>query len=139
MVNYWLWVSKVEEDDYEPWDVGIESIGEGCHEDTEAGDMALMYRSTPQKCIRYLAEVTKDAVYDINKVPDEFYNCRFKVVHVFNNPLHISDMRKIESLKEWYPLKVSMVKMFFPIEDHYWEILKEILIEKNPDSRNKFE
>ena len=67
------------------------------------------------------------------------FRCRFRILYTFEKPLKIKEMRNSPKLNEWYPLKVSFIRMVFNIEDKYWEILGELLIKDNPDVKDKFE
>jgi len=73
-----------------------------------------------------------------DKGPQEGYSCKYKVRGSFKHPLKISKMRSNESLKEWYPLKVSFNRTKFKIQEKYWNILRDILIPKNPESKDFF-
>ena len=139
MVNYWLWVEKEGgiENEMEPDD---EFEWEGCHYDTEEEDLILIYRTRPYKRIQYLIKASSDSkLYPKNAV-DEIYNCNCEVLYNFkDNSLQLKEMQDNNLLEDWYPLKVNFVKMKFPIEEKFWNILKDLLIEKNPNSENLFE
>lgn len=138
MVNYWLWVEKEGGID-EEMIPGETWHWFGCDYDTEEGDLILIYRTLPYKHIQYLVRATSDSQLESKYLPDEIYKCDFEVLYDFGeNSLKIDVMRNNNKLSDWYPLKVSFVKMKFPIEEDYWEILKEILLEKNPDSQNEW-
>lgn len=125
LVNYWLWVEKeggIDEDMIpgELWN------WEGCDYETEEGDLILIYRTRPFKHIRYLVKAITDS--KLNPNPDEIYNCDFEVLQDFGDKsLTLKAMQNNPDLSEWYPLKVKFVKMKFPIESEYWEILKGLL------------
>ncbi|MDO9044795.1 MAG: hypothetical protein Q7U35_05745 [Methanobacteriaceae archaeon] len=138
MVNYWLWVEKEGGIDGtmfpdEKW------IWDGCDYDTEEDDLILIYRTNPNKFIQYLVKATSDSYLRTNNIVDEIYSCNCEVLYNFNeNSLTLKEMQGIKNLKEWYPLKVNFVKMKFPIDEEYWNILKEILAEKNHDATTLF-
>ncbi|WJI08805.1 EVE domain-containing protein [Methanobacterium sp. CWC-01] len=139
--QYWLWVNSsamdigddVKEKDEMTWD--------GCDPRTLKGDRVLIYRTSPHKHIKYLAEVLDDALEDEiwTQNGDKMgYYCRFRILKSFEEPLEISQMRDYESLEDWYPLKVSFIRMVFKIEEKYWEVLRDILITKNSDAKEAF-
>jgi predicted RNA-binding protein with PUA-like domain len=129
MVNYWLWVSK--DDSIDETIDGSSQKWNGCDEDTEVGDYALIYRVSPYKHIKYLVEVTKNSFLNTSKLPNEEYYCEFKVLSKFENELELKDMKKEEELSEWYPLKNKFHKKMFPVTEDYWKILKGMIKSKN--------
>lgn len=139
--NYWLWVNSGEMDIGDEMKKGEEDVWNGCHGDSEKGDKVLIYRISPHKHIKYLAEIMEDAKK--GSIPTdngmkEGYSCKFVIIESFDNPLEISEMRNYESLKDWYPLKVRFVRMVFEIQEKYWNTLRDILITKNPESKDSF-
>lgn len=139
--NYWLWVNSGQMDIGDDEIKGSEGYWDGCHKDSEKGDKVLIYRTKPYKHIKYLAEITEDAKkssINTNKGIKEGHSCSFVILESFENPLEISDMRNYESLKEWLPLKVSFVRMVFEIQEKYWNTLRDIIITKNPNSKDYF-
>jgi predicted RNA-binding protein with PUA-like domain len=129
MVNYWLWVSK--DDSIDDTIDGSSQKWNGCDEDTEVGDYALIYRVSPYKHIKYLVEGTKNSFLNTSKLPNEEYYCEFKVLSKFENELELKDMKKEEELSEWYPLKNKFHKKMFPVTEDYWKILKGMIKSKN--------
>ena len=129
MVNYWLWVSK--DDSIDDTIDGSSQKWNGCDEDTEVGDYALIYRVSPYKHIKYLVEVTKNSFLNTSKLPNEEYYCEFKVLSKFENELELKDMKKEEELSEWYPIKNKFHKNMFPVTVDYWKILKGMIKSKN--------
>ena len=132
VMNFWLWVAKeggmdgpVDLNSYWRWD--------GCHPDTEPGDYALIYRKFPHSHIKYLVEITKDAILNIDVLPEEIYYCGFKILFNFKKELIIEKMREEEELNDWYPLKISFQKKMFPVNEEYWNYLIGILMKDNPD------
>jgi len=139
--NYWLWVARAGglEDDLER---GYEMTWEGCDPRTSKGDKALIYLTSPRKHVRYLVEILEDCQEDdiLTKKGEVMgYICRFRILYTFEEPLKISQMRNYESLEDWYPLKVSFIRMVFKIEEKYWNTLRDILITKNSESKGSFE
>ena len=130
MVNYWLWVSKDDNID-DTQEASSSQRWNGCDEETEVGDYALIYRISPFKNIKYLVEVTKHSFLNTNKLPDEEYYCEFKVLSNFENELELKEMKEEESLSEWYPLKNKFHKKMFPVTEDYWKILKGMIQSKN--------
>ena len=140
--TYWLWVARdggIKDD----LDAGVEMSWEGCDPDTSKGDKALIYLTSPLKHVRYLVEILEDPIQDdaiMTKKGEKMgFRCRFRILYTFEKPLKIKEMRNSPKLSEWYPLKVSFIRMVFNIEDKYWEILGELLIKDNPDVRDKIE
>jgi hypothetical protein len=139
--NYWLWVNVASMDIGDEMERGDEEYWSGCHKNTTEGDQVLIYRTSPHKHIKYLAEVVegaKEDIIDTKKGEEKGYNCKFVVLESFENPLEIGEMRNYDSLSDWYPLKVSFIKMKFEIKQKYWNTLKDVLITKNPDTKNSF-
>lgn len=139
--NYWLWVNLAELDIGDNLKRGDEGFWSGCHKNTTEGDQVLIYRTSPNKHIKYLAEVIEDAKE--GNIPtkngeDEGYSCKYVILESFCDELKIKEMRNYDSLSDWYPLKVSFIRMKFEIKQKYWNTLKDILITKNPDTKNSF-
>ena len=136
-----MWVNFAPLDIGADMNSGDEDLWTGCHKNTTEGDKVLIYRTRPNKHIKYLVEVlenAKEALIPTKNRKEEGYSCNYVILESFENPLEISEMRNYESLSEWYPLKVSFIKMVFEIKEKYWKTLKDILITKNPDSKNSF-
>jgi len=139
--SYWLWVNTGEMDIGDDMVRGDENCWNGCDENSLKGHKVLIYRTSPNKHIKYLAEIIENAEKD--QIPTKNgeksgYRCKYVILESFDTPLEISEMRNYYSLKDWYPLKVSFVKMVFKIEDKYWNTLRDILITKNPSSKDSF-
>lgn len=140
--NYWLWVAMEGgiEDDLE---YGVEMSWEGCDPDTSKGDKVLIYLTSPLKHVRYLVEILEDPIQDdaiMTKKGEKMgFRCRFRILYTFEKPLKIKEMRNSPKLSEWYPLKVSFIRMVFHIEDKDWKTLRTLLIHNNPDVKDKFE
>lgn len=141
MVNYWLWVNSGEMDIGDDISESEEDVWNGCDRRTSKGDKVLIYRTSPYKHIKYLAEVLENAEEEEiwtqrgNKIG---FSCKFRILKSFENPLEIRQMKNSNSLKDWYPLKMSFIRMVFKIETEYWDVLKEIIITKNPESKDTF-
>ena len=140
--NYWLWVAMdggIEND----LETGVEMSWEGCDPDTVKGDKALIYLTSPLKHVRYLVEILEDPIQDdaiMTKKGEKMgFRCRFRILYTFENPLKIKEMRNSYDLNEWYPLKVSFIRMVFNIEDKDWKTLRTLLTKDNPDVKDKFE
>lgn len=137
-MNFWLWVAKeggidglIDINSYCRWD--------GCDSDTEPGDYALIYKISPHSHIKYLVKIIKDSVLNINLLPEEIYYCEFKILYDFKKELTLDDMKAEQELYDWYPIKRNFQKKVFPIKEKHWKTIKDILISKNPDSKNSFE
>lgn len=134
--NYWLWVNSGEMDIGDEMVIGDEYTWKGCDKHSSKGDEVFIYRTSPYKHIKYHAEILEDAKKDViptDKGEKEGYSCKFLIIESFENPLEISEMRNYENLKDWYPLKISFIKMVFRIEEKHWNILDVILKTKNPN------
>lgn len=139
--NYWLWVNVASMDMGDEMKRGDEGYWEGCHQNTSEGDQVLIYRTNPNKHIKYLAEVIEDAQPDIittKNGEEEGFLCKYVILESFKSPLKIDEMKNFDSLSDWYPLKVSFIKMVFDVKEKYWNTLKDILITKNPEAKNSF-
>ena len=139
--QYWLWINSGESDIGDDMREKDQGIWDGCDPRTLKGDKVLIYRTSPHKHIKYLAEVLEDAEEDeiwTQKGDKMGYYCRFRILKSFESPLEIKEMRNYESLENWYPLKVSFIRMVFKIEEKFWNILQDILITKNPKSKDLF-
>lgn len=97
MVNYWIWVAKKDGIDR---DILPDEIWtwNGCDIETSVGDKALIYKTKPDKHVKYLVEVTKDSWLNMDELPDEIFSCEFKMLYDFENPLSIDKMREESTL-----------------------------------------
>jgi len=142
MVNYWLWVNSGLMDIGEEMNKNEEYVWEGCDQRTSKGDLVLIYRTNPYKHIKYFAEVLKDPEEEeiwTQKGKKIGHTCSFIIKQSFENPLAIKQMRDSEELKDWYPLKMSFIRMVFKIDYQYWIILRDLLIDNNPNHKSVFE
>ncbi|WJI08806.1 hypothetical protein FGU46_01210 [Methanobacterium sp. CWC-01] len=138
-MNFWLWVEKEGGIDGEMIP-GEEWCWEGCDYETEEGDLILVYRTRPYKKIQYLVKATSESRLEIRHLPDEIYKCNLVVLHDFGeNSLSLDDMKQKDELKDWYPLKVSFVKMKFLVEEEYWRILQKFLTKNSAETSALFE
>jgi hypothetical protein len=138
--NYWLGVA-MKDGISEDFKSGDEFDWDGCDPRAKRGDKGFIYITNPSKYVKYLIEVAEDAKEDeiLTKHGEKMgFRCRYRVLYNFENPLTITEMRNFESLKEWYPLKVRFIRMIFKIEEKHWLILRDILITKNPNSKDYF-
>lgn len=121
---------------------GDEGIWEGCDVLAKKGDKILIYRTSPNMHIKYLAETTEDAKegiidnYKGEKIKDHL--CGFKVLYNFEDPLTFKEIKDYPSLVEWYPLKSNLNRQAFNIEEKDWNTLRDILITKNRNSKDYF-
>lgn len=96
MVNYWLWVNSGEMNIGDDISESEEDVWNGCDRKTSKGDKVLIYRTSPYKHIKYLAEVLEDAEEEEiwtqqgNKLG---FTCKFRILKAFKNPLKINQMR----------------------------------------------
>lgn len=128
----WLWVAKDGGMDG-PVDLDSEWTWDGCHQDTEPGEYALIYRISPHSHIKYLVEITKDSYLNVGLLPEEIYSCGFKVLFDFQDELQIDEIRANKELTNWRPLQISFQGKVFSINEEYWNILISSLEDKNPD------
>lgn len=142
--SYWLWVVRPEyyfdetgreRKDLEPSD----SPEEGwwtCHQDTHKGDLALLYRTTPMKDIRYLIQAESDAYSirneELSKEKGWDYGCGYRILYKFSQPITITMMKGDNILKNWSPLKQNFRRRVFAITPTDWKNMTRMIVAQNP-------
>jgi len=143
--QWWLWVTKPEfyldEDGKEDpsLDPALCEDSDGwwtCHRDTQAGDLAFLWRTRPMSDIGYLIHARSDA-YSI--VDDEFasergwdYGCDYEVLHKFRKPVTLLDLRKAVNFEDWHPLRMQFQRRVFPVTPEYLQRLNDLILTKDP-------
>lgn len=149
--QYWIWVTRPEhflEDDgtereiLEPGSFDDPGSWWTCHRDTNAGDLALIYRAGIEngvvyRDIKYLIMARSDA-YPLNSIETAGnknwnYGCDYIPLYKFDNPLRIKEIRDDSHLDEWNALRAEFRRQSFKTEESVWKHLNNKLSEKNPE------
>jgi hypothetical protein len=72
---------------------------------------------------------------NIELLPEEIYSCGFKVLFDFQKELRIDEIKAKKELINWRPLKISFQSKVFSINNEYWNILSDMLKDRNPNFR----
>lgn len=131
--QYWVWVTTpeyyAEEDgsDRHDLDPTAQSDADGwwtCHRDTRQSDLVLVYRTTPKMDFGYLVQAESDA-YSI--ADDDFaysrgwdYGCDYRVLHKFQRPLTLSDVRSDPYLDEWGAFRANFQRRVYGVPEGVW-------------------
>jgi hypothetical protein len=138
--NHWLWVTKPEFYENEDGSSALTTgPGEGswtCSRETEAGDLALLYRAKNRKDIGYLILATTDA-FSLSEDPFAQergwkWACEYDILFEFVDPLPLSVLRANEAFWNWGPLLRSFQGRVFKIDEPYWSKLLHLAIPSNP-------
>ena len=149
--QYWQWSTKseyfLEKDgsdrmDLEPGTSLDPGIYWTCHKDTQAGDLALLYRAGKKggitfQDIKYLIIARSDA-YPLDEIEDAAekgwdYGCDFLPLYKINNPLKLKEMQNDPYLDEWNALNALFHRQAYSTKEKYWKHLTNLLVKKNPD------
>lgn len=139
--QYWLWVNSANMDIGDDLKEGEEIEWRGCDPRSYEGDLVLIYRVSPYSHIKYIAQITDEAKpgkIETDREPEDGFYCNIKILSNFEHPFKIHDMRDYPSLKDWFPLKLNFHRMFFKIEEKDWNILRDIIITNNRNSKDYF-
>ncbi|MCB2193638.1 MAG: DUF91 domain-containing protein [Deltaproteobacteria bacterium] len=143
--NHWLWVTRptyyLDEYGNDRWDeksLKDEADSDGwwsCHKDTLAGDLILLWRTSPKIDIGYLIQARSDA---FSIADDDYavemgwdYGCEYAPVYKFANPVTKKDLDRDPYLIEWGAYRGRFQRRAFAIPPQYWEGLNKLLINKN--------
>ncbi len=144
--RFWLWVTRpqyyLDEDGSDRAELGPSARarrGEwwSCHEDTHKGDLILFYRTAPRSDIAYLVEAASNAYkLDPEEVddPNWEFGCYARVLRKFSQPLTLREIRADPKLQKWTPLRQNFQRQVFPIEQSYWQKLRQLLAKRNPNT-----
>lgn len=142
-LRHWLWVTHPEyyldengapREDLEP--------GHGndgwwtCHKDTKAGDLVLLYRTSPKRDIAYLMQAEGNAFpleHDAYAREHGWaYGCEFRSLFRFHVPLGLAELRNDASLENWPALRDCFQRKAFAIAPDVWLRLTQLLEDDNP-------
>ncbi len=143
--QYWLWVTRKEYyadefgNDREDLEPGYGEDISGwwtCHKDTKAGDLILLWRTSPKSDIGYLIVALSDA-YSINSDPyartqSWDYGCEYQPLYKFESPITVKDLKENPSYDDWRPKRGRFQRSVFKIDDEYWHQLTSDLDMYNP-------
>lgn len=142
-VSHWLWVTTPEfyaeadgsDREYLDPASGVDSDGWWtCHRDTEKGDLALLWRTTPRRDIGYLMQARSDA-YALNDADSRkrgwSFACEFVVRTKLKNPLTLAEIQSIPHLHDWGALRGNFQRSAFAIPDDHWIRLVRLIEKKN--------
>lgn len=145
---YWLWVTHpkfyLDEDGADKRDLdpenGIDSYGWWtCHKDTQKGDLAFLWRTTPKRDIGYLMQAESDA-YSLSEDDEASkmgwdYGCDFHSLYKFKNPITIQDLHKEPYLQDWGAYRANFRRLVFNIPPEHWQRLTQLASHMNPGYR----
>jgi len=149
-VTHWLWVTKpefyAEADgrDREDLDPASRADSDGwwtCHRDTQKGDLALLWRTTPRRDIAYLMQARSDA-YALDDARSRkrgwSFACEFVVRMKLKNPLTLAEIKSVARLHDWSALRGKFQRSAFAIPDDHWARLVRLIEKKNKGSASAF-
>lgn len=139
--NFWLWVASppyyLEPDgsDRKDIDPGYGRISWTCSEDTNEGDLIVLYRTAPKTDVKYLVQATSDAY--IGKEGGKFsgwHHCNCHFLYKFENSVLSKEMKENAFLKDSEPVRRNYQgnKGCFKFSYYEWNELQSILKNKNP-------
>lgn len=142
--KYWFWVTRpeyyldengeehAELDPNTPFDPDIWWT---CHERTQAGDLILLYRTSPKSDIRYLIRAESDAhpIADDHYALEQgwSYGCSYRVLYRFENPLTFREIGLNPYLRELPAYKRRFQGTNFEISEDDWARLHRAIAGKN--------
>jgi hypothetical protein len=145
--RYWLWVTHPEyylgedgspREDLEP---GYDT-GDGwwtCSKDTKAGDLVLLYRTSPMSDIAYFIQAQSDAfpLSDDDYARDHgwAYGCEYQSLFRFEAPVTIGQIKDDAALEDWPALRGRFQGKAFVIAPDIWQRLTQLLSDSNPGFR----
>ncbi len=147
----WVWITAPEfyaepdGSDRQDLDPGDPDAGGWwtCHKDTQKGDLVMLYRTSPQKDLKYLIQATSDA-YSI--ADDRFarrrgwdYACDYQVLFKVENPLRLSDLRADPYLSDWGPVKANFRRRVYAVSEPVWQTLIKRTKSRNTSFQTFFE
>lgn len=117
----WLWVALPDVED----PVLGEEVVWTCDEQTEAGDVALLYRATDFQDFSHVFKVREDARPDA-ELAREFacdYGCVADVVADLQEPITLRQVRDEPRLANWSALLLNFHKSSFHLAPAEWKAL----------------
>ena len=97
---------------------GTAGLRWGCHRDTRAGDLAVLYRSRLAKDLAYLFRATSGPVLE-----DGTWHCEAEVLERLPRPVGLAELRADPVTASWPALRASFVRTAFPVPADVWERL----------------
>jgi predicted RNA-binding protein with PUA-like domain len=96
-----------------------------CHEDTRAGDVALLYRATDFQDFSHVFKVRKNPKpeADLYREFGSEYGCAADVVAELSEPITLPQVRAERRLANWGALLLSFHGSSFPITPVEWRAL----------------
>jgi hypothetical protein len=142
--NNWVWVAAKEyyldEDGEEP--VVLDPYTGGgyggywtCHKDTMRGDLILLYRKRPKMDFRYLIQADSDALLLTGELANSAwdYGCEYHVLHKFEPPLTLNDVREIPHIDEWAAFRGNFQRRAYNVPPDQWERLLDACAVRDAD------
>lgn len=134
--NYWLWVTdrrfyEISGSDAPDLAPGTEGWWT-CSPNTQRGDLAFLYRTSPKRDIAYLLEARTDASPIEGGEFGGDYACEYVSKVQFVQPLSLSQMKTDPLLASWGPIKANLRRRSFRIEPPYLDRMVELLAKSNP-------
>ena len=141
--RYWLWVTGEEYFEQLPpapdegWDGNWT-----CHSDTREGDLALLYRKSPESNIAYIFQVVSDA-YSLSDDPEARdknwrWACEYKCIAALEHPLSFGTIKACNELSNWRALRANFrgVGGAWEIPVDVWRVLLSLIANQNPVDAN---
>lgn len=142
--HYWLWV--VDPDHYldengeetkalEPGQGGKGADWWTCHQDTQKGDLAFLWR-TVKSDIRYLMRAESKARsltdYPYARKQGWKWGCDWRVLYKFEHPLTIKELRGDARFQDWSALNANFRQRSWAIPAKHWSRINYLVCRKNP-------
>jgi hypothetical protein len=150
--SHWLWVTRPEyyldeqgndRSDLDPARAQDAGGYWTCHKNTRAGDLALLWRTSPKRDIGYLIKAASDAYSiadeDYASAAGWDYGCDYRVLYRFQSPITIEDLRQDPRLQEWGALGACFRRRVFSVDDDIWNRLNQLAAAKNRGYRTVIE
>jgi len=146
----WLWVAQPkytqdEADDTRDRPDMADLEWWTCHEDTQRGDLALLYVTARFSEVRWLVCTDSDELIDVRNDPVAQaegweWGTEFTVLARFDATVTFSEMRETQTLKNWDAIarKLHGAKGSWPVPRVYWEVLARRLVSRNRGARTAF-
>lgn len=148
----WLWVTRPRfaQDEDDPTqdrpDLGPGSTGDywSCHEDHKAGELALLYVTTPFSEVRWLLRAETNARPLTDAIAQQegwTHGCAYTVLERFAKPVTYQELRQDQQLARWDAISRNLQGEHgaWPVPSSHWQRLKRRLVGRNPETGPSFD
>lgn len=148
----WLWVTypRFAQDEDDPaedrWDLSPGSVGDywTCHEETRAGELALLYVTQPFSEVRWLLRATSNArpLTDVIARQEGWtHGCAYTVLERFAKPVTYQELRQDQQLARWDAINRNLHGEHgaWAVPSSHWERLRRRLVGRNPETGPSFD